>query len=308
MRKIYFRILSVVAVLALAIGSSVDAQADSLITNGSFEDTTISVWDITPGLTGLGGETGNLMTDVTGWTGVAATIAGSDDECRWYVENSYVIGTYSGTPDTSMIETPYGRLMFALGGYSSIYQDFEVTIGNEYTVSYYEVNREDSIDWPGVGLTADITGVAATGTLSQFANTDIVDGWTLYSFSFAPTEDGTARLTFTGAEQRGGMLDEVSVTAVSVSTPIAGDANNDGKVDGSDVTILAGNWQAGVDGTIVADWAMGDFNADGKVDGSDVTILAGNWQAGVTAAATAVPEPSTLVLLLGGLLFLVRRR
>ena len=29
--------------------------------------------------------------------------------------------------------------------------------------------------------------------------------------------------------------------------PVAGDANNDGKVDGSDVTILAGNWQVGVD-------------------------------------------------------------
>ena len=43
----------------------------------------------------------------------------------------------------------------------------------------------------------------------------------------------------------------------------------------------------------------GDFNGDGKVDGSDVTILAGNWQAGVNAAETAVPEPSMIVLLLG---------
>ena len=39
---------------------------------------------------------------------------------------------------------------------------------------------------------------------------------------------------------------------------------------------------------------MGDFNADGKVDGSDVTILAANWQAGVTSTvvATSDPEPS----------------
>ena len=34
-----------------------------------------------------------------------------------------------------------------------------------------------------------------------------------------------------------------------VEGPAAGDANCDGKVDGSDVTILAGNWQVGVDGT-----------------------------------------------------------
>ena len=81
---------------------------------------------------------------------------------------------------------------------------------------------------------------------------------------------------------------------------IAGDANGDGKVDGSDVTILAGNWQAGVGSpnpeTIT--WAMGDFNGDGQVDGSDVTILAGNWQYGVEAVAASVPEPSMMVLLL----------
>lgn len=93
---------------------------------------------------------------------------------------------------------------------------------------------------------------------------------------------------------------------------IAGDANNDGKVDGSDVTILAGNWQAGVGiddpGTVT--WEMGDFNGDGKVDGSDVTILAGNWQYGVSTMAASVPEPGILILLLGGIamLFVVRRR
>ena len=94
------------------------------------------------------------------------------------------------------------------------------------------------------------------------------------------------------------------------SPAIAGDANGDGKVDGSDVTILAGNWQVGVDGTVEATWDMGDFNGDGKVDGSDVTILAGNWQYGVEAAAAAVPEPGTIVLLLtlAAGLFVWRRR
>ena len=85
---------------------------------------------------------------------------------------------------------------------------------------------------------------------------------------------------------------------------IPGDANNDGRVDGSDVTILAGNWQAGVgdpDPTNIT-WEMGDFNGDGQIDGSDVTILAGNWQYGVDNADASVPEPSTLTLFV---LFLV---
>ena len=78
-----------------------------------------------------------------------------------------------------------------------------------------------------------------------------------------------------------------------------GDANRDGRIDGSDVTILAGNWQHGVGAANPdATWEMGDFNGDGKVDGSDVTILAGWWQIGVTSAATAVPEPATLSMLM----------
>ena len=85
-----------------------------------------------------------------------------------------------------------------------------------------------------------------------------------------------------------------------VNNPLlSGDANLDGKVDGSDVTILAGNWQAGVAATDYSvTWRSGDFNGDGKVDGSDVTILAGNWQAGVSSATASVPEPGTVMLLL----------
>ena len=71
---------------------------------------------------------------------------------------------------------------------------------------------------------------------------------------------------------------------------LAGDANLDGRVDGSDVTILAANWQAGVPNGDPANvtWSMGDFNFDGRVDGSDVTILAGNWQAGVISTVVTV--------------------
>lgn len=96
---------------------------------------------------------------------------------------------------------------------------------------------------------------------------------------------------------------------IEYASLVPGDANCDGMVDGSDVTILAGNWQHGVgledpDAT----WSMGDFNLDGVVNGSDVTILAGNWQHGVSGTASAVPEPSTLAMLLAlAGAFLLRR-
>ena len=87
---------------------------------------------------------------------------------------------------------------------------------------------------------------------------------------------------YAGSDARTLMFDDFLITGfVNEGTElIPGDANNDGKVDGSDVTILAGNWQAGVGdpNTDTVTWGMGDFNGDGQVDGSDVTILAGNWQ------------------------------
>ena len=99
-------------------------------------------------------------------------------------------------------------------------------------------------------------------------------------------------------------LDNIRILVPESEEPIAGDANSDGRVDGSDVTILAGNWQKGVSDGLTASWGEGDFNGDGRVDGSDVTILAGNWQYGVTAAAASVPEPSAFVLLLMSMAFI----
>lgn len=110
-----------------------------------------------------------------------------------------------------------------------------------------------------------------------------------------------------GAENSWG-ISEVRFYETEGSPKIPGDANGDDKVDGSDVTILAGNWQVGIGGVGGANWGMGDFNNDGMVDGSDVTILAGNWQYGVESAALAVPEPSTLAMMLLAMLSLTAMR
>jgi hypothetical protein len=88
---------------------------------------------------------------------------------------------------------------------------------------------------------------------------------------------------------------------------LAGDANRDGTVNGTDFALLAQNFgtQNG------ADWGRGDFNADGAVNGTDFALLAGNFGKsggdppvfGGSAAflsasgAGVVPEPSTLWLL-----------
>ena len=54
---------------------------------------------------------------------------------------------------------------------------------------------------------------------------------------------------------------------------------------------------------------MGDFTGDEKTDAADLNALALNWNSGVAAAvaAPAVPEPSSISLLLLGVCALVRR-
>ncbi len=61
--------------------------------------------------------------------------------------------------------------------------------------------------------------------------------------------------------------------------------------------------------TDATSWAQGDFNGDGNVNSSDLNLLALNWQSGTIQAASAIPEPSSAVLLLlGGALLLRSHR
>ena len=172
----------------------------------------------------------------------------------------------------------------------------------EYMVAEIDLLAEDNLDVIRIWKDGEFlpNGEVLMADPPEF----FCDGEKFY-IGYQPVEGNTRYYTGSIAGLKIEGYDKVAPT-------IPGDANKDGKVDGSDVTILAGNWQAGVgapDPSTIT-WEMGDFNGDGQIDGSDVTILAGNWQAGVTAASTVVPEPSMIVLLLGALasLLVVRRR
>jgi hypothetical protein len=81
------------------------------------------------------------------------------------------------------------------------------------------------------------------------------------------------------------------------SVTIPGDANGDGRVDQADAAAVAANW--GESGMSVSE---GDFDGDGVVGPSDAAILAANWGYGTDSAESSdVPEPSSLALLIVGL-------
>jgi hypothetical protein len=71
---------------------------------------------------------------------------------------------------------------------------------------------------------------------------------------------------------------------IEVMYTLAGDANLDGVVNGTDFAILAGNF-----GKSVGAWDEGDFNYEGIVNGSDFAELAANFGKATSGAAIALP-------------------
>ncbi len=80
-----------------------------------------------------------------------------------------------------------------------------------------------------------------------------------------------------------------------------GDINYDGLVDGGDYTIWADHY-----GQSDVGFSGGDLNGDGVVNGGDYTLWADNYNFGV-AGASAVPEPTALVVLLLSVGIVARR-
>ena len=221
-----------------------------------------------------------------------------EEGCIWYMADSFG-GTATGGEYRLLVDNDslYG-ILWNSGGYAAQIQ----------------IPINEATDWHSVSFTwkeGEGTSLTLDGVTSTMANThalgDFTSGVDQNVLGGYPS-GGDGSFLFDGMTRNV----VISDTYTPASAPIPGDANSDGKVDGSDVTILAGNWQTGVDGMVEATWEMGDFNGDKKVDGSDVTILAGNWQTGVTTAATAVPEPSVafglLCLGLASLTAIIRRR
>jgi hypothetical protein len=95
----------------------------------------------------------------------------------------------------------------------------------------------------------------------------------------------------------------VDPTSVLIRATRIGDANLDGIVDDTDITIVGATYGT----TAGAVWALGDFDYDGDVDDSDVTLVGALYDplapplnpglaAPPSASIAAIPEPAGWVL------------
>ena len=104
-------------------------------------------------------------------------------------------------------------------------------------------------------------------------------------------------------------LDNISIEVINKDW--IGDANLDGEFNSADLVKVfqAAKYETGE----VAAWSQGDWNADRIFDSSDLiaAFQDGGYEMGPKAAVAAVPEPSTVAMvmpLLVGLLTIARRR
>jgi hypothetical protein len=131
---------------------------------------------------------------------------------------------------------------------------------------------------------------------------------TIDASGIAPGTDWRLLLTDTSigdTDLAGAAMDITNGTLAVVPGPrtLAGDADLDGVVGRSDFLALRGGF-----GEAGATWTGGDFNLDGVTDYLDYILVKTNVSDALPAAALA-PEPGAIVLLaLGGLAGLIRRR
>ena len=162
---------------------------------------------------------------------------------------------------------------------------------------------------PGTGATrsGQLIPTADPGAaVDLLAGTPARDGiWDVYGTDISALRDQEVEVVFEVTAGGGGCsLLAVDGFAIGVSS-LPGDVNGDGRIDGADLSVLAGNWQAS-GGLGLTD---GDCNGDGCVNGGDLSLLAANWQFGAgSSAGYPIPEPVSGALLALGAVALVGRR
>ena len=264
------------------------------------------------GMNSLDEAAGGSPSGAVDWQGSEGTpnLFALDDPTEWH-EFWINIFAPGGTPGSHL------AVVYADGGTTPAVFDVTAGTGRDYDVNYITMGLGstpqqgavdiDFISWaPGIlepvvsmpELPCDFNA----DELCDVADIDLL-GKEILAGTNDPAFDLTGDNVVDIADQDRWRAD--AATENGWAEPyLPGDADLDGSVLVSDLNIVGTNWQQSPD-----PWGSGDFNVDGVVDVMDLNALALNWQESIpTAAAAAVPEPSTILLLVFGLAGMLLRR
>ena len=246
---------------------------------------------------------GAVLTNIAGTT-TLTTDAGSTTRSALTVNISGGSVTFASTEHLANLNIAIGSLATVTRNSSG---GRSVLIASSPTISGTLDLTSNDLDVPGASL-ATITSLIqngfGTGTNGPWTGTGITS-----STAAANTTHRTA-LGVIQNNQNGSALFTASnpfdgiipgATDILVRYTYVGDANLDGKVDGSDYSLIDSGYLTQATG-----WFNGDFNYDGVVNGSDYTLIdnAFNNQGALLTAidatptaqiadASPVPEPTT---------------
>jgi hypothetical protein len=278
-------------------------------------------WSSQPGLGFTQNTTGTPAKDLIVSTGDSLFFAPDPANPAAYLsdgtgtEKSLLIGPlpkttaplhYANTPTSPGVLVPNGSTLIPAGIPSNRWSTHELYwVDNKFT---YVI---DGV--PVLQITPDASGDANDNVFSQFSSA----GSTMLAFydrfaSIATSPEGANFVIYDNLEIKTATAAEVpsvmSYLAANGFLLASNDAdfNDDGTVDGADLLI----WQQGLGNSGgAATGTTGNANADTVVDAADLGV----WQSKfggppATAAAGAVPEPTTCVLTGGLLVGLALRR
>jgi len=145
------------------------------------------------------------------------------------------------------------------------------------------------------GDTLSLTWIPGGDSSSKFGGDYAVVSYESSSGTFETVGGGSEPYSIGEAYIAGIDYETDNQVTLSLHTLLDADADLDGDVDFGDYMILEA-WFGGP-----GDWSKGDFDFDGDIDFGDYMILEAAFGDSVPAGAVAVPEPGTLVMLLGSL-------